>query len=227
MTKHDWLCLFFDGVPGGPETSATNQQQAVAAATTNAAAAQVAQPKAVTRFLHAPYADNKCGSCHVMSFSQRIAKKTIDLCFACHTNFLATAKVKHAPVEQGECLACHNPHQADNKFLLVRKGKALCNECHDDVTLGKFKHAPAAEGACLDCHRAHVSDGPALLKLQGAALCYDCHDQSEVAKQTAHSKLGTKTCTGCHDPHSTNLKGLLKAAPGETNAATKAAAPQP
>ena len=213
MTKHDWLRIFFDGVPDENNATATNALPSVAVSTNQTGPLPSTQPRPPSRCIHAPYADNKCAACHVVKFSQRIAKKPIELCFSCHTNFLVQAKVKHAPAEQGECLSCHHPHQSDNKFLLLRKGKALCLECHEDVTAGKVKHAPAADGACLDCHRAHVAEGPFLLIKQGTALCYECHDQTEVAKQTAHAKLGEKKCIECHDPHSAKFKALLKKEP--------------
>lgn len=41
------------------------------------------------------------------------------------------------------------------------------------------------------------------------ALClYRCHDESKFRGKSGHTMLGM--CTGCHNPHSSNSKKLLK-----------------
>ena len=37
------------------------------------------------------------------------------------------AKSQHVPVQNGECLSCHNPHASTNKFLVKLTGKAFLN----------------------------------------------------------------------------------------------------
>jgi len=56
---------------------------------------------------------------------------------------LAKAKVKHQPVENGECASCHAPHQSDNKKLLSKPEGKLCFDCHDDLQqeIAKLNHA--------------------------------------------------------------------------------------
>ena len=166
MTKHDWLCFFFDGVPGAPGTPSAQKPAPEVDSEGYPVVLRPVQPpgRAPKIYQHAPYADNTCTDCHESKFSQRLKKKSKELCFTCHDDFLAKAKVKHAPAEAGECLSCHNPHQSEQKALLTRKGKALCLECHEDASTGKVKHAPVADGECLACHAPHQSEQKFLLR---------------------------------------------------------------
>ena len=82
-----------------------------------------------------------------------------DICFLCHTNFLANATFIHAPVESGHCVMCHSPHQSTAKFPLKRKGQALCYECHDQAALTRLSaHAQIGATACQTCHNPHKGD---------------------------------------------------------------------
>src|ERR1043166_919657 len=110
-----WLNFFFDGVPA--PNSGTN---AVAANTSNAGTNAVSEqpvksapaPAQPFYFGHPPFVEQKCSSCHESQMGQGMRKKTPELCFDCHKDFLATAKVKHQPVESGDCKSCHDPHQS-------------------------------------------------------------------------------------------------------------------
>jgi len=212
MTKHDWLNLFFDGVPGGssaapagkPIQGVDNDGYPVVLRAT-----APTPPESRKINLHPPFGDNDCTACHESKFSQQIKQKPPGLCFSCHDDFLAKAKVKHSPAEEGECLSCHNPHQSEEKFLLLRKGKALCAECHDDMTPGKFKHAPADEGECIACHNPHQSDQKALIRRAGKALCAECHDDMTKGK-VKHAPAEEGACLDCHKPHSSDVPFLLR-----------------
>src|SRR5262249_25429465 len=88
------------------------------------------------------------------------------LCFECHDDLEKknkAAKVKHQPVEGGECSSCHAPHASNNKKLLVKPDGKLCLDCHDDPAKGKIKHQPVENGECLSCHDPHQSDVKKLL----------------------------------------------------------------
>src|ERR1051325_9908315 len=154
--KRKWLTTFFDGVP--PEHSGTNiVAVSLGNPATNEVAAEsktaISAAAEANYFAHPPFAEEKCSSCHASQFGQGMKKKTPELCWDCHKNFLAEQKVKHQPVESGDCKSCHDPHQASNKKLLVKMGQALCLECHEPpVSKGKSKHLPAENGECLACH---------------------------------------------------------------------------
>jgi predicted CXXCH cytochrome family protein len=127
---------------------------------------------------------------------------------------LLAGKVKHQPVENGECASCHNPHQSDIKKLLLKPDGKLCYDCHDDLqqTIAKapFKHDPTANGECATCHAPHQSVEAKLLVKDRRQLCFDCHEEKDMAKVKAHSASPQKTCVDCHDPHAGKDRNLLK-----------------
>jgi predicted CXXCH cytochrome family protein len=204
-TKQEWLSLFFDGVPKAGQTTASAVASAEPAQSgSNAIPAAVAQVLAASSApkmnVHPPFADRKCRECHIGGLSQSLKEKPPKLCFECHEDFLAKAKVKHAPVENGECVACHAPHESTNKFLLARVGKELCFECHDDfLAKAKVKHQPAENGECLGCHSPHTSTNKFLLARTGKALCFECHDDFLAKAAFKHSAVDN--CSDCHKPH--------------------------
>jgi predicted CXXCH cytochrome family protein len=91
--------------------------------------------------------------------------KLVDLCFACHDDFLEKAKFRHAPAESGECTLCHNPHESKEKALLVKPGSPLCFECHEAADVAKVKaHGPIGDSACTACHDPHQGERRFFLK---------------------------------------------------------------
>jgi predicted CXXCH cytochrome family protein len=211
--RHEWLAFFFDGVP--PETSVTNRPVAQVATGTSRAAAVVPKPrfpKPPENLMHRPYAENKCAECHgggdMMTAQPRVPVP--QLCFTCHKDFLAGNKVKHQPVEDGECLSCHDPHPSPYKNLLIKKGNALCLTCHDDpLAEGKFKHQAVEAGDCTDCHAPHATHFKGLLKKSVKDTCYDCHDDVVGKKKDVHQPVGDGDCLACHKPHAGADKNLL------------------
>src|SRR5208283_1636507 len=110
-TRHKWLTLFFDGVP--PETSAHpagGQLGPAAGPAKVAVAAKPAPPKPPPNVVHPPFAQNQCGKCHERSTISAGTKLPLrQLCFTCHKDFLTGMKVKHQPVDEADCTACHAP----------------------------------------------------------------------------------------------------------------------
>ena len=170
-TRREWLATFFDGVPP-LTTNGTARAIPVPAAETAAPAPApaVIKIKGPVAIMHTPFADNQCGECHESKFSQKLKGKTMTVCFSCHDDFLEKAVVKHTPVESGECLACHSPHQSDFKGLLIKPDPAVCLECHDEADLVKVKgHNKRADLACLPCHQPHAGPKKHRLKTLVAA----------------------------------------------------------
>jgi predicted CXXCH cytochrome family protein len=213
-TKHRWLTFFFDGVP--PVGAETNPPPAIAydeegravgvfMPSTNAAPAP-APP--FTR--HPPYEDRQCTECHESKFSVRLKGTQLQVCFACHENFLPALKVKHQPAENGECTACHDSHGSPLPKMLTKAVPALCAECHDDVLAkGAVKHQPVENGECSACHAAHGSAQKGLLPKPQAALCWDCHDNFLAQARFKHQPVEDGDCASCHAPHASPHKGLL------------------
>ena len=135
-------------------------------------------------------------------------------CLSCHDLEDLKAKVQHAPVEAGECSACHNPHVARFKKLLRDRPGPLCARCHESVQAQlarKFVHPPVAEGKCASCHRPHGSPNEGLLVAASRDLCVTCHDDVAGWKErkVQHAPFAQGRCAVCHDPHASDNPGLL------------------
>ena len=69
----------------------------------------------------------------------------------------------HAPAAQGNCMACHRPHESKNRFLLAKKPDLICRQCHKEGLLIKTEAHQKAK-ACIFCHNPHLGKNPAMLK---------------------------------------------------------------
>lgn len=161
-----------------------------------------------------------CDTCHLASQTPHPQKKSKTftlvqampgLCNQCHAPF-GTAKHIHAPVKNGMCTACHNPHESNEPKLLVKPAHELCLSCHADKIKQKHVHGPTATGDCIACHSPHESNNGALVLKEGSELCFICHVdmQGVFKKKYVHSALAGG-CTSCHNPHGASTKKLLSA----------------
>jgi predicted CXXCH cytochrome family protein len=168
-----------------------------------------------TRNVHALTED--CSSCHesVATPHPQKGKKTFKLaqqvpalCLTCHNAF--DKSVVHAPVKEGSCTTCHDPHGSDEAKLLNAAPKELCLACHAEKAESKHPHGPVSAGDCLACHDPHQSEHKALLVKQGDALCAGCHlDTQAFSKaKSVHAALEAG-CTSCHNPHGAANPKLL------------------
>ena len=163
-------------------------------------------------------ASDDCANCHKGNGSDHpqanikgfeLIMKVPQLCYSCHDP-LNTKKTIHPPVEGGECLTCHSPHNSPNKSLLVDfPVSKLCLNCHD-LKLEKVQHKPVIDGNCLGCHNPHQSDFAKLLKFEKAELCLQCHDKpkQQLAMKNLHPPF-KNNCKACHAPHSSTENHLL------------------
>jgi len=164
-TKHKWLTFFFDGVPGSDGASVPAQPGSPPAETTNLPPVQVPSAAEPLVVVHPPYADRKCIACHASNYSQRLKDEVSTICIGCHKAFLVKAKFSHAPMEDGQCTLCHAPHQAKEKFLLVKDSRELCFDCHEPEEVLKIKACGQAEArTCTVCHDPHQENRRFLLR---------------------------------------------------------------
>ncbi len=155
------LRTFIDGVP-----SAKEEKPAAAEEKENkkpGAKIEAALPKAPTQFVHPPFSENQCDSCHDSKFSQKLVAKGKELCFICHDDFTKGKAAVHYPVGEGACTECHDPHQSPNKFILKKPVPEICFACHDVQEI-KAVSVHEDQSACADCHDAHASNEEKLLK---------------------------------------------------------------
>lgn len=118
--------------------------------------------------LHTEFKD--CVSCHVdkpdpdSTDKPEMVAPVPQLCYTCHEERAAIDGWKHGPVATGECLLCHQPHQAGHKPLLKKAIPELCYHCHETKTLALVTdHSKQSHASCTDCHEAHASPGRMLL----------------------------------------------------------------
>jgi predicted CXXCH cytochrome family protein len=116
-------------------------------------------------------------------------------------------------------LACFASAQAGPlQEAVTKKG---CSQYQDPKSIGplkKFKE-PAMDKGCIACHLDCDQLSPAnqikppdyYLKAKEPALCLECHASSGKDLSPAHDNqpLGKSKCTGCHDPHSSDIPKLL------------------
>ncbi len=156
-----------------------------------ASTASVRRQPAQAIFSHAPYAEKRCDQCHqtssmlsFRSFGQKqstaaasprrsglsgmFVKPRGELCIMCHKYLTALAAANdglwlHAPAAQGNCMACHRPHESINPFLLTKKTDQICSQCHKKGLLIKTMDHQTSK-KCIFCHNPHLGKNPVMLR---------------------------------------------------------------
>lgn len=173
-------------------------------------------------YVHKPVRDGECLSCHKPSGQKhpRVKKGAFGLtdngksglCNECHER-KDTMKFIHGPIKTGDCLACHDIHQSNNKKQLKapNEGGKLCYMCHEKGKFDrKYPHPPIAEGKCTGCHDPHQSNVKYMLKGDGMQLCLLCHAKGMFTGKSIHKPVAQGDCTACHSIHGTQYPRLLK-----------------
>lgn len=188
--------------------------------------------KAKGKFTHSAIAMG-CTSCHEIRVNRDVTRVILitatpqALCLTCHADHNA-ADLKgtvHPPAVR-DCVKCHDPHQSDNKFQLLKptsgdKSTNLCLECHTqgvNVPAGGSRHA-ALDMGCDTCHVTHKvgergkEEFDFHLTKASPALCLDCHDAKDAALIKAHQgqPFATSNCVQCHNPHQSASPKLMQA----------------
>lgn len=178
--SHRVLTIFFTGVP------APGQQSAVIESTAQSLPDEIVDPRAIPEqadFTHGPWVNQQCSDCHISGTGRtfnaisaqgpsmsRLAHAREELCLQCHNSDRFAPRTGkawiHAPVVNGNCLACHNPHKSPRQFMLKSADNfSLCTQCHDVTDLGTTtEHDFAAQKDCVACHSPHNGPGPMLLR---------------------------------------------------------------
>ncbi|MBN1956888.1 MAG: cytochrome C [Desulfuromonadales bacterium] len=175
-------------------------------------------------FSHMPVADGDCTACHEQVTEQhpaqtgssfQLVEAGAKLCYQCHDKYGRKLTV-HAPVAEGDCLSCHDPHGSNQGPKLLPTDHdltALCSNCHDSAMFTEaFGHGPAVAGACTQCHNPHEANQLGLLAKAPQQLCTGCH--ADIAEGLAnapiiHTAVKDSSCTACHNPHSAPAAKLL------------------
>jgi len=151
----------------------------------------------------------------------------------------------HAAIEEYGCNVCHNPHSDDN-VQLAKTACSKCHNfsrslelssvhgrlpipvnkcvmCHvphssklNGLIRAKTLHRPLAQSMCTSCHFGG-DDG--LRVANSADKCRKCHsfiDGLYDQKATIHPPVSDGKCVICHQPHMSDLSGLLRVSQLET-----------
>lgn len=172
-----------------------------------------------------------CTSCHEIRVSRDVTRVKLitttpyALCLTCHAdkNAADIKGVVHKPAVR-DCLKCHDPHESENKFQLLKptsgnQKENLCLSCHTtglNVSEKGSRHV-ALDVGCETCHLTHktgergVQEFDFHLTKAVPALCVDCHDPGNEDLQKAHQNqpFGAANCTECHDPHQSSAPKLM------------------
>ena len=137
-------------------------------------------------------------------------KPLMETCLRCHrkldpevANQIEKGKVKHDPVEKGNCTVCHTPHSTNFQKQLNASVKEICFTCHPKIkkliTESKYLHGPVRTNDCAQCHLVHGSKHKNLLRLpfslkysgtftaKDFALCFSCHNEKAVFEKESKS----------------------------------------
>ncbi len=154
-------------------------------------------------FVHAPFEEMECLTCHAPHNSIHGGLLTSDvktLCGECHDTSDDTWQQIHTDAHAGDlpCSECHSGHASDSKGLLAGD-----------------THAPFAEGECEICHSVPDASGAVTFE-EGTSpgeVCAACHDGivEQTAKEYPHAAVEADNCDNCHNSHSSRFSSLLKA----------------
>ena len=108
------------------------------------------------RFVHYPYEEGECASCHNELSLGTMLEAQPGLCYICHEDLSTVYSYLHGPVAGGYCTSCHDPHISESGKLLRMTGDDLCLFCHSKESVSKNEMHLDLEGMlCMDCHNPH------------------------------------------------------------------------
>jgi predicted CXXCH cytochrome family protein len=219
VARYRVLSFFFDGVPPpagmpnappkkivGPwgirlDPNDPNAREIIAAATRAATQTATEEPVA---FLHAPYRDRLCRSCHSGETSFQVPLTT-DICRKCHLPYydLKGDDWVHGPVALGKCAMCHTSHKSEYPGLLTTAMPNLCFSCHEArPLLDRPYHAEANTRSCTACHDPHSAGNRLLL---ADSESYRRRKLRALPVPQGHAQWTRKECATCHLSEKSNL----------------------
>jgi predicted CXXCH cytochrome family protein len=140
-------------------------------------------------------------------------------CYECHKELrkeLSSAYV-HKPVQEGNCMGCHNPHAGRSRALLNQDISMVCIPCHKEIGSGLTLirvHDPVKKRLCVKCHEPHAGDISALLREKESVVCAECHKEVvEKVFEFSCREFTEGNCSSCHDSHASSLNNLLNLPP--------------
>lgn len=183
--------------------------------------------KILQTFLHNPFEEGKCKTCHV-SGSKKLNDNSTALCLKCHEKTLETFTKPKNHLFAGKggnfCLNCHSAHGGSKKSMLKDRDHAVCYSCHMDskhiANESRFVHPEIKN--CTKCHVAHGGEDTFMLKDGGTGTCSttECHaSQGAFTHPVGEGVIDPRTnremdCATCHAVMGSSFKPILR---GEKN----------
>jgi len=188
-------------------------------------------PKLLREFSHGPYKARLCSACHPAAVNGKVQLAAADvnqLCYDCHTDFkevMEGTKSRHKLLSQNNrsCVECHDPHAANQEYVLKKPVQDLCLGCHiapagKTTPSSQDRSMPSPEGVntsersdernaqYLELSSKHVHE-PAK---KSCLLCHDAHG-SEFPKELRAPVRDL--CMDCHGPNSEKIVQSSEAFP--------------
>jgi predicted CXXCH cytochrome family protein len=137
-----------------------------------------------------PAACLNCHSPHAARERGLLRGKLTQVCGTCHADTISRqdrSVTPHAPVRDGSCATCHDPHSSEN-VLMMKKASTIdqCGTCHDyqkhsSHPIGDKLKDPRNRNLkldCLSCHRAHGTEYKHMVPFPSTTdLCVKCHER--------------------------------------------------
>jgi predicted CXXCH cytochrome family protein len=155
-----------------------------------------------------------------------VGEFTIDVYYQEDVDVAPPIEFKEMQIHQSVpdmCEECHDIFEEEKRSFPLNTENILdiCDSCHKSRIYNRLRklytnvHKPVAEGKCTTCHDIHISKNERMLKRPQNVLCAEsCHFKFiEKVKKNKFIHLGDmfdKICTKCHNPHSSNIKNLLR-----------------
>lgn len=191
-------------------------------------------PKLLREFSHGPYKAKLCSACHpkpengevqliLANGGDQLTGKDVDLlCYECHTDFkeeMEGTKSRHKLLSQSNrsCVECHDPHAANQEYVLKKPVQDLCLSCHvepPDKTIPGNQDRPMPSPKAVNTLIRPDYGSAQYLKLsskhvhepvkKSCLLCHDAHG-SEFPKE-----LRAPVRDLCMDCHGANSEKIIK-----------------
>lgn len=157
------------------------------------------------------YLDQQCGTCHLGHYSSNqslLIYEEKELCLTCHGNNstmksyspkniekeISNKEYIHAPVDQGKCSSCHDPHGSQFDSLLIAKYPSTFYAPYD----------PDLYDLCFTCHDK---------ELLTATTTPDKTQFRNGSRNLHFVHVGIerkgRTCNACHNPHASDGPKLI------------------
>jgi predicted CXXCH cytochrome family protein len=99
--------------------------------------------------------------------------------------------------------------------VLERSASCVTGECHSDVSDYAVSHWSEIDAECRECH-AQEEDQHEFTLDEAPELCVQCHEELVEGVETAANVHDpAEDCLDCHDPHGSEVEGMLSAEQNE------------